>query len=70
LIEHQIDHVLRRFESGRLLSWVERLPRELRDGSFKVSKEHIGRCFYKKHPGPGAKGVIDIPVELFVFIKK
>ncbi len=37
LIEHQIDDMLRRFEFGRLLPWVKRLPDKYRDGSFKIA---------------------------------
>lgn len=37
LIEHQIDPLLNRFEFGRMLPWVERLPDEYRDGSFKIA---------------------------------
>ena len=37
LIEHQIDHVIHKFEFGRLLSWARRLPDEYRDGSFKIA---------------------------------
>lgn len=29
----------------------------------RCPKSISGECFYKKHPGPGSKGVIDIPVE-------
>ncbi len=37
MIEHQIDPMLRNFEFGRMLSWVERLPDEYRDCSFKIA---------------------------------
>jgi len=37
LIEHQIDQMLRSFEFGRLLSWVQRLPDEYRNSSFKIA---------------------------------
>lgn len=37
LIEHQIDPMLHKFEFGRLLPWVERLPNAYRDGSFKIA---------------------------------
>ncbi len=37
LIEHQIDPMLHKFEFGRLIPWVERLPDEYRDGSFKIA---------------------------------
>lgn len=35
LIEHRIDHLIHKNDFGRLLSWVERLPAESRDNSFK-----------------------------------
>lgn len=35
LIEHKIDHLIHKNDFGRLLSWIERLPTEYRDNSFK-----------------------------------
>ncbi len=35
LIEHKIDHLIHKNDFGRLLSWIERLPAEYRDNSFK-----------------------------------
>lgn len=35
LIEHQTDHIIHKNDFDRLLSWIERLPAEYRDSSFK-----------------------------------
>lgn len=35
LIEHKIDHLIHKNDFGRLLSWIERLPTEYRNNSFK-----------------------------------
>ncbi|ATW26492.1 LuxR C-terminal-related transcriptional regulator [Candidatus Formimonas warabiya] len=35
LIEHQMDYLINKNDFGRLLSWIERLPAEYRDNSFK-----------------------------------
>lgn len=35
LIEHQIDHLIHKNDFGRLLSWIELLPAEYRNNSFK-----------------------------------
>ena len=35
LIERRVDHLIHKNDFGRLLSWVERLPDEYRDKSFK-----------------------------------
>lgn len=37
LIEHQIDYLIDKNDFGRLLSWIERLPGEYRDSSFKIA---------------------------------
>ena len=37
IIEHQIDHLIHRNDFGTLLSWIERLPVELKDNSFKIA---------------------------------
>lgn len=37
LIEHRIDHLINRNDFSRLLSWIERLPGEYRDNSFKIA---------------------------------
>ncbi|HWR60345.1 MAG TPA: LuxR C-terminal-related transcriptional regulator, partial [Clostridia bacterium] len=37
IIEHQIDHLINRNDFGTLLSWIERLPAELKDNSFKIA---------------------------------
>ncbi len=37
LIEHLIDPMLRGFEFGKLLSWVQSLPDACREGSFKIA---------------------------------
>lgn len=37
LIEHHIDHLIHKNNFGRLLSWIERLPAEYRDNSFKIA---------------------------------
>ena len=37
LIEHQTDHLIHRNDFGTLLSWIERLPGELKDNSFKIA---------------------------------
>ncbi len=37
LIEHQTDRFIDKKDFGRLLSWVERLPAEYRDNSFKIA---------------------------------
>lgn len=37
MIEHQIDHLIHKNDFGTLLSWIERLPGEFRDNSFKIA---------------------------------
>jgi len=37
IIEHQIDHLINRNDFGILLSWIERLPTEFKDKSFKAA---------------------------------
>ncbi len=37
MIEHQIDHLIHRNDFGVLLSWIDRLPAEYRDRSFKIA---------------------------------
>ncbi|HBV99410.1 MAG: hypothetical protein JL50_13250 [Peptococcaceae bacterium BICA1-7] len=37
MIEHQIDHIIHKNNFGTLLSWIERLPGEYRDNSFKIA---------------------------------
>lgn len=37
LIEHQIDHLIHKNDFGKLLTWIERLPAEYRDNSFKIA---------------------------------
>lgn len=37
LIENRIDHLIRKNDFDRLLPWIERLPEEYRDNSFKIA---------------------------------
>lgn len=37
LIEHQIDYLIDKNDFSRLLAWIERLPAEYRDNSFKIA---------------------------------
>lgn len=37
LIEHEVDHLINKNDFGRLLSWIQRLPEEYRDHSFKIA---------------------------------
>ncbi len=37
LIENRVDHLIHKNDFGRLLSWVERLPDEYRENSFKAA---------------------------------
>ncbi len=37
MIEHRIDHLIHRNDFGMLLSWIERLPEEYKDKSFKTA---------------------------------
>jgi LuxR family maltose regulon positive regulatory protein len=37
LIEHKIDHLIQKNDFGRLLNWIDRLPQEYRDNSFKIA---------------------------------
>lgn len=37
MIEHRIDHLINRNDFGMLLSWIERLPVEFKDNSFKIA---------------------------------
>jgi LuxR family maltose regulon positive regulatory protein len=37
LIEHQTDHLIHRNDFATLLSWIERIPGEFRDNSFKLA---------------------------------
>jgi LuxR family maltose regulon positive regulatory protein len=40
LIEHRVDYLIHKNDFGRLLSWLERLPAEYRDNSFKSTVIH------------------------------
>lgn len=37
LMEHQVDELIDKKDFGRLLAWIERLPDEYRDSSFKIA---------------------------------
>lgn len=40
IIEHRVDHMINRNEFGPLLSWIDRLPAEFSENSFKIAVIH------------------------------
>ncbi len=41
IIEYQIDHLIHKKDFGTLLSWIKRLPEEMKDNSFKVATIYV-----------------------------